>query len=140
MPLLEDGIPLAYAPYGDNVSYYHPPIDRFERIEVLKGAGQIMFGPQTTGAVINHITPLPPRTPAAARRCTAGNRDSRQCHVRYPGGNNMLLDPTPASRATGRATTWTSVLNDLNHKAVLDRWRSAGADRARELLAARTRT
>jgi Fe(3+) dicitrate transport protein len=37
--LLEDGIPLAYAPYGDNASYYHPQIDRFERIEVLKGAG-----------------------------------------------------------------------------------------------------
>jgi Fe(3+) dicitrate transport protein len=35
--LLEDGIPLAYAPYGDNASYYHPPIDRFERIEVMKG-------------------------------------------------------------------------------------------------------
>ena len=46
--LLEDGIPLAYAPYGDNASYYHPPIDRFERIEVLKGAGQILFGPKTS--------------------------------------------------------------------------------------------
>jgi Fe(3+) dicitrate transport protein len=27
--LLEDGIPLTYAPYGDNASYYHPPIERF---------------------------------------------------------------------------------------------------------------
>jgi Fe(3+) dicitrate transport protein len=35
--LLEDGIPLAYAPYGDNASYYHPPIERFESVEVLKG-------------------------------------------------------------------------------------------------------
>lgn len=26
--LLEDGLPLAYAPYGDNASYYHPMIDR----------------------------------------------------------------------------------------------------------------
>ncbi len=33
--LLEDGIPLSYAPYGDNASYYHPPIDRYESIEVL---------------------------------------------------------------------------------------------------------
>ena len=30
--LLEDGLPLAYAPYGDNATYYHPPIERFERI------------------------------------------------------------------------------------------------------------
>ena len=36
--LLEDGIPLTYAPYGDNASYYHPPIDRFESIEVVKGS------------------------------------------------------------------------------------------------------
>ena len=33
--LLEDGIPLSYAPYGDNASYYHPPIERFASIEVL---------------------------------------------------------------------------------------------------------
>ncbi|MGH8058964.1 MAG: TonB-dependent receptor plug domain-containing protein, partial [Candidatus Entotheonellia bacterium] len=46
MTLLEDGVPLAYAPYSDNASYYHPPIDRFERIEVLKGVGLLLFGPQ----------------------------------------------------------------------------------------------
>src|SRR5574341_509014 len=38
--LLEDGVPLAYAPYGDNASYYHPPVERFELVELLKGAGQ----------------------------------------------------------------------------------------------------
>ena len=60
--LLEDGIPLTYAPYGDNASYYHPPVDRFERIEVLKGSGQILFGPHTVGGVhqLHH--------PARARR------------------------------------------------------------------------
>jgi Fe(3+) dicitrate transport protein len=58
--LLEDGLPLSYAPYGDNASYYHPPVERFERIEVLKGAGQIAFGPQTIGGVINYVTPRPP--------------------------------------------------------------------------------
>ena len=35
--LLEDGLPLSFAPYGDNASYYHPPIDRYESIEVSKG-------------------------------------------------------------------------------------------------------
>ena len=58
--LLEDGIPLSFAPYGDNASYYHPPIERFDRIEVLKGASQVRFGPQTIGGVINYITPAPP--------------------------------------------------------------------------------
>ena len=58
--LLEDGLPLAYGPYGDNATYYHPPVDRFERIEVLKGSGQVLFGPHTVGGVINYITPAPP--------------------------------------------------------------------------------
>ena len=51
--LLEDGIPLTYAPYGDNASYYHPPIERFESVEVLKGSGQILYGPVTVGGVVN---------------------------------------------------------------------------------------
>jgi Fe(3+) dicitrate transport protein len=44
--LLEDGIPLGFAPYGDNAAYYHPPVERYESIEVLKGSGQIAYGPQ----------------------------------------------------------------------------------------------
>ena len=30
--LLEDGVPISLAPYGDNGSYYVPPIDRFEGV------------------------------------------------------------------------------------------------------------
>jgi Fe(3+) dicitrate transport protein len=71
--LLEDGIPLGYAPYGDNAAYYHPPIDRFARIEVLKGAAQVRFGPQTIGGVINYITPRAPETPQAKISLSAGN-------------------------------------------------------------------
>jgi Fe(3+) dicitrate transport protein len=57
---LEDGVPLAYAPYGDNASYSQPPFRRFVRIETLKGASQIRFGPNTVGGVINYITPRAP--------------------------------------------------------------------------------
>ena len=70
MLLLEDGIPLTYAPYGDNASYYQPPVDRFESVEVLKGAGQTAYGPMTVGGVINYITPLPPARPRPASRCS----------------------------------------------------------------------
>jgi outer membrane receptor for Fe3+-dicitrate len=63
--LLEDGLPLAYAPYGDNVSYYHPPIERFESAEILKGSGQIAYGPVTVGGVVNHVTPGPPAKSSA---------------------------------------------------------------------------
>jgi Fe(3+) dicitrate transport protein len=58
--LLEDGMPLSFAPYGDNASYYHPSMRRYQRIEVLKGASQVRFGPQTIGGVINYITPRAP--------------------------------------------------------------------------------
>jgi Fe(3+) dicitrate transport protein len=58
--LLEDGIPFTLAPYGDNASYYHPAFERFERIEVLKGLGQILFGPRTVGGV-NYVTLRDPR-------------------------------------------------------------------------------
>ncbi len=116
--LLEDGIPLAYAPYGDNASYYHPPIDRFERIEVLKGAGQIMFGPQTAGAVINYITPVPTRNREGSVALTGGNRDYLNAHVRY-GQNNVLLDYT-RKQGDGARDNIDSELNDLNLKSVLD--------------------
>ena len=74
--LLEDGIPLAFAPYGDNASYYHPPLERFERIEVLKGASQIRFGPQTIGGVVNYITPDAPAELMARLTGSYGSRDT----------------------------------------------------------------
>lgn len=72
--LLEDGVPLTFAPYGDNASYYHPPIERFESIEVLKGSGQIAYGPSTVGGVINYVTPTPSRGFSGVVTATGGNR------------------------------------------------------------------
>ncbi len=72
--LLEDGLPLSYAPYGDNASYYHPPVERYESIEVLKGSGQIAYGPQTIAGVINYLTPNPPDKPTFTFKAEGGNR------------------------------------------------------------------
>jgi Fe(3+) dicitrate transport protein len=112
--LLEDGIPLAYAPYGDNASYYYPTIDRFSSIEVLKGAGQIKFGPQTMGGVINHITPNAPERFGGHLGVTAGNRDYLNTKVNV-GGNDMLLDYTHKEGDGARDRTHHSV-DDLNYK------------------------
>ncbi|MFN9753935.1 MAG: TonB-dependent receptor family protein, partial [bacterium] len=81
--LLEDGLPLSYAPYGDNASYYHPPIDRFDSVEVLKGGEQILFGPMTIGGVINYITPPVPDRRSGSLLLTGGNRDYLNAHARY---------------------------------------------------------
>ncbi|MGE0447645.1 MAG: TonB-dependent receptor [Vicinamibacterales bacterium] len=72
--LLEDGVPVAFAPYGDNASYYHPPIERFDRVEVLKGASQVVHGPVTVGGVINYITPEAPAETSGTLAVTGGNR------------------------------------------------------------------
>jgi len=72
--LLEDGLPITYAPYGDNASYYHPPLARFEAVEVLKGSGQIAYGPSTIGGVINYLTPLPPASPSGTVAIAGGTR------------------------------------------------------------------
>ena len=58
--VLEDGIPIALAPYGEPDMYYSPPIERMSRVEILKGSGQIAHGPQTVGGVLNFVTPDPP--------------------------------------------------------------------------------
>ncbi|MCA1746548.1 MAG: TonB-dependent receptor plug domain-containing protein, partial [Bacteroidales bacterium] len=50
--VLEDGIPVALAPYGEPEMYYSPNIERMSGMEVLKGNGSILFGPQTIGGVV----------------------------------------------------------------------------------------
>jgi Fe(3+) dicitrate transport protein len=112
--LLEDGIPLAYAPYGDNASYYYPTIDRFEKIEVLKGANQVKFGPQTIGGVINHITPNAPEKFGGHISVTGGNRDYLNTKLNV-GGNGMLLDYTHKEGDGARDNTHANV-EDLNFK------------------------
>jgi Fe(3+) dicitrate transport protein len=72
--LLEDGIPVTFAPYGDNAAYYHPPVSRFDEIEVVRGSGQIAFGPQTVGGVINYITPAIPGVTTGRLTMTGGDR------------------------------------------------------------------
>jgi Fe(3+) dicitrate transport protein len=71
--LLEDGVPLGYAPYGDNAAYYHPPVERYESIEVLKGSGQIAYGPHTIAGLINYLTPNPPSRPAFNLKLEGGS-------------------------------------------------------------------
>ncbi len=115
--LLEDGIPLAFAPYGDNASYYHPPVDRFDRIEILKGAGQNIYGPQTVGGVINYITPAPPEMLTAGVMLMAGSRDYFNGRGRI-GGGGMMLDYVRKEGDAARDNTH-SELNDVNYKTVL---------------------
>jgi Fe(3+) dicitrate transport protein len=116
--LLEDGVPTTYAPYGDNASYYHPPIERFSRVEVLKGSGQIAYGPVTVGGVVNYITPDPPARRSTAVTVEGGNRDFLSGHVDFGGtwgGTGLLLDAM-RKQSDGARENQRSELNDLSVK------------------------
>lgn len=91
--LLEDGLPLTYGLYGDNSTYSHPPLRRFNRIEVLKGASQIRFGPHTVGGVINYITPAAPDEATGRITLAGGSEGYREVDAMMGGpllGFNIL--------------------------------------------------
>lgn len=83
--VLEDGVPVSLAPYGEPELYYSPPIDRMERVEVIKGSGSILFGPQTIGGVINYVTAEPTRAPMARATVQGGSAQSHLVRVETGG-------------------------------------------------------
>jgi Fe(3+) dicitrate transport protein len=118
--LLEDGVPLAYAPYGDNASYYHPPIERYRSIEVLKGSSQILYGPQTIAGVINYLTPNPTEKPEFSVRATTGNRAFFDATATGSGtiGRTGIFAAYTRKQGEGAREFTRSELNDLSAKVV----------------------
>lgn len=118
--LLEDGIPLSYAPYGDNSSYYHPPIERFESVEVLKGSGQIEYGPVTVAGVVNYLTPNPTEKRAFSLTAIGGNRDYFNGNAGFSDtfGNTGFLVNYSRKQGEGARENLRSGVNDLSVKVI----------------------
>lgn len=86
--LMEDGVPIFFAPYGDPSAHFSTPLERVDRIEVVKGSGQILYGPQTMGGMINFVTKPVPRNGFAGRITgMIGNEDFRGTHLNLGTGN-----------------------------------------------------
>ena len=73
--LMEDGVLTAPAPYSAPEAYYTPVIWKYSNIEVLKGAAQIVTGPQSTGGAINFVTPVGNEKPDVKCAIAAGAFD-----------------------------------------------------------------
>lgn len=119
--IMEDGVPIMLMPYADPSSYYFPPIFRFDRIEVLKGSGQLLYGPQTIGGVINLITRMPPTTPEGHFQVWGGNLNYLNTHFDYGGTwgkGGYLVDYTHYQTDTPRFTNIRARVDDLTFKTV----------------------
>jgi Fe(3+) dicitrate transport protein len=119
--LLEDGVPIHLAPYGDPSAHYQPPVEGLERIEVLKGSGQILHGPQTVGGVINYVRAAPPATPGGSLSLTRGTQGLLGGHASLGGrwqGVGAGVDYI-RREADGPRDLWRQRVDDLTARALL---------------------
>ncbi|GAB6067876.1 TonB-dependent receptor family protein [Methylothermus subterraneus] len=119
---LEDGLPWNFAPYGDNDIYYHPPIERYQAVEIIKGPDLNRFGPQTIGGAVNYLTPEIPMGFAGEINFTGGTRDYKAGHARLGGGNEtagLLLDYVHKEGLGSRRETFVA-LDDVFWKTRLN--------------------
>jgi Fe(3+) dicitrate transport protein len=117
--LLEDGMPIQPAPYSEPSAHYVPPFERIERIEILKGSGEILYGPQSLGGMINFITkPVTDRFVSQAD-LAIGTRNFLSSHLMLGAGNDrggVALDLV-SKRSDGIREGHATRLSDISLKA-----------------------
>ena len=115
--ILEDGIPVALGPYGEPEMYFTPSIDRMTGIEILKGSGSILYGPQTVGGVINYITADPPAESSGFANFSGGQGGYYTGQLRYGnthGNTGFTVNYLRRQAENLGPTEFT--LNDINAK------------------------
>lgn len=85
MLILEDGTPIAPAPYLGPEMYYNPPSDRLDGIEVMKGADILTYGANTMYGVVNYVTKRPPVKPTLGINLTGGQNGYMSQFITYGG-------------------------------------------------------
>ena len=91
--ILEDGVPIQPALYVYPNMYYNPPADRIDQIEVIKGSGTILYGPQTMGGVINYFTKRPRNEFGGTLKLTGGENGYGSLFAEVGGWGNGKLKP-----------------------------------------------
>lgn len=81
--LLEDGTPINASTYLDASAHYTPPMERLERVEVLKANGQILHGPLNNHGIINFRNKRGTPTPLTTLDLAAGGLGTSKQHVMH---------------------------------------------------------
>lgn len=74
---------------GSAVSWSAVPLDAVQRIEILRGAGTVLYGDRASGGVINIITDKSSK-PRASVTATLGSQDFRGLDAHAAGGNERV--------------------------------------------------
>jgi len=91
--ILEDGVPMAPAPFSAPAAYYFPRVARMHAVEVTKGTGAVKYGPITTaGAIQFFSTPIPEKT---AAHVTALTSDLGRTSLHTWAGGRLKSDTLP---------------------------------------------
>ena len=91
---MEDGVLSQPAPYTDFSAYFNPTTGNKDGIEVLMGSSQILYGPRTTGGVLNYLT-----TPIPSKRKNHTSDAIKLDHVPGAKGSLPILNTVPSHSA-----------------------------------------
>jgi Fe(3+) dicitrate transport protein len=89
--LMEDGVPIAPAPYSAPAAYYFPASGRMEAIEVRKGSSQIKYGPNTVGGALNLVSTSIPDALRLNVRAEGGQHGRGKLHA-HAGDSSKYVD------------------------------------------------
>ena len=84
----QDGVGIAADAFGYPETYYLPPLEAVSRVEIVRGAGSLQFGPQV-GGVVNYVLRegLPNTAPQFTARETAGSYGLSTTYADVAGGS-----------------------------------------------------